>query len=155
MSADPESISEAVAKSEKDGGMTIVFDPERRRSTHVESSLAVQWVRDEPPMERRTHFKLIVDGNEVPFEGSYDYGDSKIKERFPDADALERDRLVTALGEKNFKAVNIGCEFDKEIFLETRRNLVSQGLKSFRVSTYYIEVNRADPASERVWRCEG
>ena len=114
MSADPESISEAVAKSEKDGGMTIVFDPERRRSTHVESSLAVQWVRDEPPMERRTHFKLIVDGNEVPFEGSYDYGDSKIKERFPDADALERDRLVTALGEKNFKAVNIGCEFDKE-----------------------------------------
>jgi hypothetical protein len=43
--------------SKKVIGMTIVFDPERRRSTHLESGLAVQWVRDESPMERRTHFK--------------------------------------------------------------------------------------------------
>lgn len=40
--------------------MTIRFDPDRRRSTHVESGLAVQWVRDEPPVDRSTHFKLIV-----------------------------------------------------------------------------------------------
>jgi len=63
--------------------MTIKFDPERRRSTHVESGLAVQWVRDEPPMERSTHFKLIVDGIEVPFVGSYDYGEDKIKKKIP------------------------------------------------------------------------
>jgi hypothetical protein len=93
--------------SKKAIGMTIVFDPERRRSTHLESGLAVQWVRDEPPMERHTHFKLIVDRIEVPFEASYDFGRDKIKEKYPDADVFEVDRLATALRELNYSAVNI------------------------------------------------
>ena len=135
--------------------MTIKFDPERRRSTHVESGLAVQWVRDEPPMERSTHFKLIVDGIEVPFVGSYDYGEHKIKKKNPDVSALELDRLSTALWEKNYRAVNINVDFDKEIFVEVWRNLVSQGHGSYRISTYYAEIRGAGPNNKKEWGCKG
>jgi hypothetical protein len=155
MSADPESISEAVAKSEKDGGMTIVFDPERRRSTHVESSLAVQWERDEPPMERRTHFKLIVGGAEVPFEASYNFGEDKIKQRYPDADILEIGRHVSDLLELNYRAVNIKTHFDKEVFVKVWQHLVQQGVSPYRVSTYYTEFAGPDPSRRKEWRCEG
>lgn len=102
--------------------MTIRFDPDQRRSTHVETGLAVEWVRDEPPMERSTYFKLIVDGIEVPFVASYDYGEDKIKKANPDIGALELDRLSTALWEKNYRAVNIKAHFDKQIFVEVWRD---------------------------------
>ncbi|WP_257193056.1 MULTISPECIES: hypothetical protein [unclassified Bradyrhizobium] len=78
--------------------MTIRFDPDQRRSTHVESGLAVQWVRDEPPMERSTHFNLIVDGIEVPFVASYDYGEDK--KANPGIGALELDRLPPRCGRR-------------------------------------------------------
>jgi hypothetical protein len=147
--------SEAVAKPKKDSGMTIVFDPTRKRSTHVESGLAVQWVRDEPPMERRTHFKLIVGGAEVPFEASYDFGRNKIKEKYPDADVFEIDRLTTALREMNYTAVNIRAQFDKEVFVKVWQNLVQQGPSVYRVSTYYTEFAGLDPSSRKDWSCEG
>jgi hypothetical protein len=147
--------SEAVAKSKEDSGMTIVFDPTRRRSTHVESGLAVQWVRDEPPMERRTHFKLIVGGAEVPFEASYDFGDNKIKQQYPDADFLEISQRLNDLHEKNYSAVNIRAHFDKEVFVKVWQNLVQQGLSVYRVSTHYTEFTGHGPSSRKDWSCEG
>ena len=135
--------------------MTIIFDPVRRRSTHVESGLAVQWVRDEPPMERCTLFKLIVDGAEVPFEASYDYGDRKIQQQYPDADAIELYKRLSELREKNYRALNIRVRFDKEIFLQVWQNLVQQGLSVYRVSTYYTEYFGHGPGSHNEWSCEG
>jgi hypothetical protein len=135
--------------------MTIIFDPERRRSTHVESGLAVQWVRDEPPMERATRFKLIVDRIEVPFEASYNYGDDKIRRQYPDADFLEVHRRASELWEKNYRAVNIRAFFEKDLFLKVWQHLVSQGLTVYRVSTYYTEFTGYDPGSRKEWSCEG
>lgn len=135
--------------------MTIVFDPKQKRSTHVESGLSVQWVRDEPPMECRKHFKLIIDDREVPFEASYDYGESKIEKKYPNASILEKGRLISELREINYSSININCDFDKMIFLETWRDLVSQGMGVSRVSTYYTEINDAVPASKKTWSCEG
>jgi hypothetical protein len=143
------------AQSEEDGGMTIIFDPERRRSTHLESGLAVQWVRDEPPMERNTHFKLIVGGAEVPFEASYSFGDDKIKQQYPDADAVELHRRLSELREMNYRAVNIRTHFDKEVFVQVWQNLVQQGVSPYRVSTYYTEFAGPDPSNRKEWRCEG
>ena len=69
--------------------MTIEYDSERKRSTDLESGLAVEWVRDEPPLERRTHFKLIVDGKGTPFESSYDFGDRNIEKEYMNVSAME------------------------------------------------------------------
>jgi hypothetical protein len=135
--------------------MTIIFDPERRRSTHLESGLAVQWVRDEPPMERRTHFKLIAGGAEVPFEASYDYGQDKIKKQYPDADALEIGERTSNLRELNYRAVNITGRFDPEDFVQVWRDLVSQGHRVYRVSTYYTELAGNNPGNSKEWSCEG
>ncbi|GMO41733.1 hypothetical protein [Bradyrhizobium sp. TM233] len=135
--------------------MMIRFDRDLRRSTHLESGLAVQWVRDEPPMERSTHFKLIVDGIEVPFVASYDYGEDKIKKAHPDTGALELDRLSTSLGEKNYRATSINANFNKQIFVEVWRDLVSQGHSSYRISTYYTEIRLAGSNGKTEWECQG
>jgi hypothetical protein len=87
------------------GSMTIIYDPALRHSTHLESGLAVQWVRDEPPMERSTRFKLIANGSEVEFDGTNDYGEHKIRKLYPDADFTEVHRRATDLREINYSAV--------------------------------------------------
>lgn len=147
--------SETVAKSEKESNMTIVFDPQRRRSTDLESGLAVQWVRDEPPMECRTHFKLIVDGSEVPFEATYDNGWNRMQEKYPDADAIELHRKVSALQELNYHAFDIRGRFDPEVFVRVWQDLISQGLPGYRISTYYAEYRGGGPNDKKEWRCEG
>ena len=114
--------------------MAIIFDSERRRSTHVESGLAVQWVRDDPPMERSKRYKLIVDGAEIPFDASYDYGEEKVKQQYPDADLFELNRRMNALQEINYHASNIPGRFDPQVFVQVWRDLVSQGLSAFRIS---------------------
>ena len=135
--------------------MTIVYDPERRRSTHLESGLSVQWVRDEPPMERTTRFKLMVDGIEVQFDASYDFGEDKIGQTHPDADAVEMYRHISALQEINYRAVNIRAHYDKDLFLKVWQHLLQQGRGMRRVSTYYTEFTGYDPASRQAWKCEG
>jgi len=135
--------------------MTIKFDPDKRRSKHVESGLAVQWVRDEPPMERSTHFKLIVGRSEVPFTASYDYGEDKIRKAHPDIGHPELDRLTTALWEINYRAVNIKAKFDKQIFVEVWRDLVSQGHSRYRISTTYTEIRSPNPDDKIKWECQG
>ena len=135
--------------------MTIIHDPERRRSTHLESGLAVQWVRNEPPMERQTHFKLIVDGIETPFVATYDYGEGKLKAQYPNMSALEFNERMGALQEKNFHAIDIKRDFDRDVFLRVWQDLVAQGLGGIRVSTYYTEVGGPDPKHQRTWSCEG
>ncbi|WP_315719354.1 MULTISPECIES: hypothetical protein [unclassified Bradyrhizobium] len=135
--------------------MTIRFDPDLRRSTHVESGLAVQWVRDAPPMERSTHFKLLVGGVEVPFTASYDYGEDKIKKANPDIGAIELDRLSTALWEKNYRAIDIEANFDKQIFVEVWQDLVLQGHSSYRISTYYTAIRTPHATEKNEWKCQG
>ena len=43
-----------------------------------ESGMGVEWVRDEPPMERHVHFRLLIKGSEVPFSASYEFGSDRI-----------------------------------------------------------------------------
>ena len=136
--------------------MTIEYDPVRKRSTHIESGLAVQWVRDEPVMERTTHFKLIVDGREIPFVGCYDHGDDKID--FPLGLTPSEDfRLRLALRELNYNAAWIRGNFDRNLFVKVWQHLLSQGRERYRVSTYYTEYEDITDslAKTEKWRCEG
>jgi hypothetical protein len=138
--------------------MTIVYDPARRRSTHVESGLAVQWVRDEPPMERSSRFKLIAPGIEVEFNGSHDYGEYKMQKLHPDADFLEIHRLASDLREINYTADYVRATgFDEQLFLRVWQHLLRQerGHGMFRVSTYYTRFTGDDPESGVAWKCEG
>lgn len=81
--------------------------------------------------------------------------EEKIKKTNPGIGALELDRLSTALWEKNYRAVNIKANFDKQIFVEVWRDLVSQGHSSYRISTYYTEIRTSNPNDENEWECQG
>lgn len=135
--------------------MTINFDPTRKRATDMNSGLAVEWVRDEPPMERQTHFKIMVGGRSLPFTASYDHGDKKIREGHANLTPGERFLLTTALKEKNYYAQNIVGEFDRTIFVELWQRVVSHGLDGIRVAAHYSEFRRADGSDTKEWCCEG
>lgn len=133
--------------------MTIEYDPTLKRSTHLESGLAVQWLRDDPPMERRSFFVLVVDGKEVPFEASYEFGHKKIEAAHPELSFIEQAKLAMALSEKNYHASSIKVAFDRTVFVEVWRDLVSQGYSTTRVSTYYVENPGTNECKE--WSSQG
>jgi hypothetical protein len=137
--------------------MTIIYDPALRRSTHLESGLAVQWVRDEPPMERSTRFKLIANGSEVQFDGTNDYGEYKIQKLYPDADFMEVHRRASDLKEINYSAVCVRGRFDEELFVKVWQHLLQQehGHGVYRVSARYTVFTGDDPESGTEWKCEG
>lgn len=135
--------------------MLIEFDSKFRRSTHVETGLAVQWVRDEPPMERQSHFKVIAGGREFPFIASYDYGEAKLKAQYPNMTALEFNERQGELLEKNFKASNIRANFDRDIFVSVWQNLVSQALTGFKVSVFYTDSAVLSASGSKFWICDG
>ncbi|WP_334151464.1 hypothetical protein [Hyphomicrobium sp.] len=134
--------------------MKLEFDPVRKRAIDLDSGLAVQWVRDEPPMERQTHFKIICAGTSIPFAASYDHGDKKISD---DRSLTPGERFMrrSALKESNYYAQNIGGVFDRAVFVCVWRHLVSQGLTGFRVSTYYTEFHGSAVHNAKTWSCEG
>jgi hypothetical protein len=135
--------------------MTITFDPIQQRSTNVESGVAVQWLRNEPPMERQTHFKLIVEGSETPFAGTYDNGWSKLQQKYPEADAVELHRKVSALRHLDYSASNIKARFDADVFVRVWQDLMAKRLPGYRISTHYVEFRGGDPANKKEWSCEG
>ncbi len=114
--------------------MTIEYDSESKSSTHLESGLTVKWLRDDPPMERRSFFALIADGAEIPFEAYYDFGNDA-----PQTLPTERKTRFRDVSEKNFKTSNIAGRFDRQIFVNVWQNLVSQGFSSIQVSACYTE----------------
>lgn len=135
--------------------MSIIFNEKARRSTHVESGLAVQLVREEPPTERQTHFKIIANGREYPFVAYRDFGEAKLKENYPNMDPLEFNRRIADIFEQNFEASDISGDFDRDIFVHVWHKLVSTGMNGFRVTVRYTESARFCPSAGRTWNCEG
>jgi hypothetical protein len=131
--------------------MNIHFDPIEKRAIDRESGLVVEWVRDEPPMERRAHFTIICAGTSIPFAASFDHGDRKISD---DRSLTPGERFMrtSALKEKNYYAQNIIGEFDRAVFVELWHRIVSYGLDGFHVSVSYKEWKKHDMSDVREWR---
>ena len=105
--------------------MPVEIDPERGRAVHLESGLAVAWVRDEPAQERKSHFKLVADGREIPFEAVYDFGERAILETDPGLSPEELSARLLQTLRKNYCAQNIAGAFDRQVFVTVWHGLVS------------------------------
>lgn len=136
----------------------VVYDVERKRATHVESGLAVEYIHDDDPRERKSYFKLIFDGKEIPFEASTDNGREKIKKQYPNMDRTERNRLITALWESNFRTNNprFDSNVDREIFVKVWQRVVKRENSLYKFSVYCKEWEGQilSERNHREWRCE-
>ena len=93
-------------------------DPSKTRVFDEESGLGVQWMRDEPPMERATHFRLIFPGGERDFIGYYEYETGLLMRARPDLSFSEAMRLSADDRHVEYRAYNIRREFDRQRFVE-------------------------------------
>jgi len=117
----------------------VIYDAEHKRVTHIKSGLSVMHVRDEPPKERTTHFKLITANEQVHFEAWHDRGEKKIEDMFPDMHFLEQGKLIRALHENNYHAINIRAEFDQGVFVQVWQKLVQGNHNIYKMSANYSE----------------
>jgi hypothetical protein len=88
--------------------MTIEYDADRKRATHIETGLAIEFDRDGPyPQEREEFFRLHWQGRSYPFKADYDFGTHKIDRLYPDLDIMERRQKRIELNERNYTVTSL------------------------------------------------
>ena len=107
-----------------------------------ESGLGVEWVRDEPPMERRTHFRLWIKGREVPFSAWYEFGSDRLHRRLraEGVSVAEIIKMTPSEDTMFYEAQNINAVFDRDKFLELWQRVLSKR-HSYSVGVRYLEGN--------------
>ena len=114
------------------------YDPDTHRAIHVPTGMAVQWLRDDPPMERRAFFKLDYNGKDTPFAASYDYADAEKRLAFPGLSESERWHATRHWKKINFVAG--GYEFQMLglppcLFLKVWHHQLHNQNKGYLIST--------------------
>ena len=135
--------------------MTVEVDMDRKRAFHVQSGLTVEWVCDEPSQERKSHFLVIFEGKEMPFEATFDFGEEKFLEKRPDATPEALSHFLSENLHKNYRAQNISGDFDRDIFVEVWRLAISPKSDVYRYSAFYVEWTKNDMSDARQWSSEG
>lgn len=105
--------------------------------------LGVEWVRDEPPMESRSHFRLLVGDREVPFSATYEFGIDRAKRENPN---MSFDELLSSMSSDRvivFTARDIDADFDPDNFLQIWHKLLSRDRPNTSVGVIYSETKKA------------
>lgn len=132
--------------------MTIEYNASLRRSTHLESGLAVQWLRDDTPMERRSFFAPLVNGFEIPFERFYSFDGPQLESAEHEIENRRIGSRFRPVSQKVFRVSNISGDFDRQIFLYVWKTFVSQALGSITAGTIHEEFSTALPSEVKEWR---
>jgi hypothetical protein len=98
----PAQLIESDAADRRIAAMTIAFDPDGNRSTDTTSGMAVEYVRDDYPLELGEFWKLLWKGDAYDFRVSWSDGFGQIREEHPDLSIEARSRLTTALNLKEY-----------------------------------------------------
>lgn len=137
----------------------VVYDPESKTATHIESGIKVVFLYDEPPMERQSQFMLVTkEGNETKFSASTDASEAKLKKLYPNKNLGELQKARRELNEYNF-TIYIYQDFElfDDVFLKTFHKLVSKKIYFNYISS---TLHKLIPGSGEIgryntWRCEG
>lgn len=140
--------------------MGIFYDEQRKRAIDLETGVAVELERFGLPKERDVHFRLLINNEDIPFEGSYDFGDSKIRSIDPDMDPVTWFEKQLELNEQNFFFSDFAPGVDfllkkysnfPELFVSLVHYVVSHNTNGRRNFVYYrpyIDLNQGE------WRAE-
>jgi hypothetical protein len=97
--------------------MTIVVDPDKDRATDATSGMAVEFIREDYPLERGEFWDLLWKGQVYHFRVSWGDGFAKIEKEHPDLSIFEQSKLQTALNLKEYRISMINTA-DSHEFLE-------------------------------------
>lgn len=95
------------------------------RTYDVVAGLGVEWVYDEPPMERRSHFRLLIGDRAFPFAALCEFGIDRAKRENPAMSFDDMMRLLPADDVVVFAAQDIDADFDPDTFLQVWQKLLS------------------------------
>jgi hypothetical protein len=98
----PAQLIEGDAANRRIAAMTIAFDPNGNRATDTTSGMALEYMRDDYPLELGEFWKLIWKGDAYDFRVSWSNGYGQINEERPDLSIEEQSRLTTALNLKEY-----------------------------------------------------
>lgn len=142
--------------------MTIEYDAERKRATHVESGMAVEFDREGAvARERDTFFRLIWKSETFAFKAGYDFGDAKAKKLYPGLDPVALFQKLNELNEQNYYVRSLPLDVRAaltempefgEVFVALLREVVSRFEGSSRKTTHFrpfFNLNDGD------WSAEG
>lgn len=128
-------------------------DPaDKIRAYDEESGLGVEWVRDEPPLERATHFRLMLPDGSREFIASYEFSTGLIMRERPELSISEVTRLAASNRRVEFQASNIGGDFDRNKFVEVWHRLLVARNPELAVHVIYSEFRPGISASHAEWR---
>lgn len=126
--------------------MTIEYDSEKKRATHVETGLAVEFIEYGYMQDQNAYFNLIM-GERKKIEAVYDFGFEKIRAAHPGFDALAISKKQDELNEQNFTASTFGPVIDArlkessgrlaQVFVETWHRVVAERHPKKRCSVYF------------------
>ena len=117
-----------------------------------EGGLGVEWVRDEPPMERATHFRLVLPDLSRDFIASYEFSIGLLMRERPELSASEASRLAGSDHRVQFQASNIGGDFDRDKFVEVWHKLLANRNPELAVHVIYSEFRPGISGSHSEWR---
>jgi|GEM_PF-4703264 hypothetical protein len=127
--------------------MTIDYDPNRKRATHRESGIAVEFDKRGPyPQEPDFHYALYIERETIPFSASVSGPSKSELAKGEKIDAVEYFRRMRAENKRYIRVSDFPPGIDKlksynenfpEIFTQLLHAVSSEMLKECRVSVYY------------------
>jgi hypothetical protein len=99
---DPAPLIEGDAANRRIAAMTIAFDPDGSRATETTSGMALEYVRNDYPLELGEFWKLMWKGDAYDFRVSWDNGFGRIGDERPDLSTVERSRLTDELNSREY-----------------------------------------------------
>ena len=122
---------------------TRIYDEER--------GIGVEWLWDEPPMERATHFRLLLPDATQDFTAYYEFDTDILMSQRPELSWNEAHRLASEDPLVQYRAFNIRREFDREAFVEVWHKLLAPRHPSSKVRVVYSEFELDRPSQGSEW----
>ena len=127
-------------------------EPKPSRIFDEESGMAVEWLWDEPPMERATHFRLeLPTGEAQEFIASYEYEIGLLMRRRPELSVQEATQQASSDPRVEYRAFNIGLEFDQGRFVELWHRLLVLRFPGSKVRVIYSEFELPNSRQGSEW----
>jgi hypothetical protein len=122
--------------------MTIVYDAEDKRATHVESGLSVQFLRWGDLREGLSHFLLSWKGQSSEFEATFSSGYARMLAKHPELNSDAVSQKVKELNEIEYVTNKLFIESDTF----TRDN---NDFGNIFVGTWWVVVNNMHDHTEK------